>query len=219
MSQVTTWLFVGLGNPGDTYAETRHNIGFWFIDEMARRYDVRETDKKEAYHVAKGTLTPRSLSRHTKLADATPVARILLLKPMTFMNRSGGPTAEVARFFKIKPEHIIVIHDDLDLGVGAVRFKLGGGHGGHNGLKDIDHRIGKGYRRLRLGIGRPTYKTDVVRYVLDQPSGEDAHILSAVVHDVATHAPLMLREPFDAGMFLTKVKESLAQTAKNATSS
>ncbi|WP_031933902.1 aminoacyl-tRNA hydrolase [Candidatus Hepatobacter penaei] len=216
---MTTWLFVGLGNPGDTYADTRHNIGFWFIDEMARRYDVREADKKEAYHIAKGTLTPRTLGRHNTRPANTEPARILLLKPMTFMNRSGGPTAEVARFFKIKPEHIIAIHDDLDLEVGTVRFKLGGGHGGHNGLKDIDSRIGKGYRRLRLGIGRPTYKTDVVRYVLERPSREDAHTLDAVVHDVATHAPLMLSEPFDAGMFLTKVKESLAQSTKAATSS
>jgi len=150
---------VGLGNPGDEYAQTRHNTGFWLVDRLADRARV-------------------TLRREAKFSGDTAKTRIgntqvLLLKPQTFMNRSGLAIQALAQFYKLKPEQILVAHDELDLPAGTMRLKLGGGHGGHNGLRDTHRVLGDGYRRLRIGIGHPGDKNLVLSYVLNRPSRAD----------------------------------------------
>lgn len=173
-------LIVGLGNPGDEYARTRHNAGFWFVDELAARYG--------------GTL--RSDRRHRGETARVQIgdAEVLLMKPTQYMNRSGAPVGSIADFYKIDVSSILVAHDELDLPVGTVRLKEGGGHGGHNGLRDLIPRIGEGFWRLRIGIGHPGEKAEVVDYVLTRaPSGEDATIRSAVA-TAAEVVPLLLAD-------------------------
>ena len=144
-------LWVGLGNPGSSYAKNRHNVGFMALDYLA-----------EAYRFADW--------RQTKPAAETSglvgTTKIRLLKPLSYMNRSGLPVAQMAKYYDIAPENILVFHDDIDLGVGKIRVKQGGGHGGHNGLRDIDRHIGKEYWRVRIGVGRPDGRQDVDKWVL-----------------------------------------------------
>lgn len=149
-------LFVGLGNPGPEYEDTRHNAGFWYIDDLARRLKV--------------TLQP-DRAYHGLVARAnTPNGPVWLLQPQTYMNLSGKSVAALARFFKIAPEEVLVAHDELDLLPGQVKLKKDGGHGGHNGLKDIHSQLGSpAYWRLRLGIGHPGVKHEVAAYVLRKP--------------------------------------------------
>lgn len=149
-------LFVGLGNPGPEYEDTRHNAGFWYIDDLARRLKV--------------TLQP-DRAYHGLVARAnTPQGPVWLLQPQTYMNLSGKSVAALARFFKINPDEVLVAHDELDLLPGQVKLKQCGGHGGHNGLKDIHSQLGSpDYWRLRLGIGHPGVKHEVAAYVLRKP--------------------------------------------------
>ena len=149
-------LFVGLGNPGPEYEDTRHNAGFWYIDDLARRLKV--------------TLQP-DRAYHGLVARAnTPQGPVWLLQPQTYMNLSGKSVAALARFFKIAPNEVLVAHDELDLLPGQVKLKQSGGHGGHNGLKDIHSQLGSpDYWRLRLGIGHPGVKHEVAAYVLRKP--------------------------------------------------
>jgi len=152
-------LLVGLGNPGTEYEDTRHNAGFWWIDGLARGLKVSLAPDK-AYHglVARVNGAPGASGP------------IWLLEPMTYMNLSGKSVAALARFFKIAPEEILAIHDELDLPVGEMKFKKGGGNGGHNGLKDMQAQLGSGdFWRLRLGIGHPGHKAEVANYVLRKP--------------------------------------------------
>lgn len=147
----TRLALVGLGNPGPAYAETRHNAGFWLADRFA------------AGHQAPFRAEPRffgDLAR-TRIGST----EILVLKPATFMNRSGQAVSALAHFYKLMPDQILVAYDDLDLPVGTVRLKLGGGHGGHNGLRDIHKPLGEGYRRLRIGIGHPGDRERVLSYL------------------------------------------------------
>ena len=152
-------LIAGLGNPGPEYAATRHNAGFWFVDELASRLRVALSPERGYSGLA---------------ARATIAGRpVWLLEPMTFMNLSGKSVAALARFFKIEPDEILVAHDELDLMPGQVKLKLGGSHAGHNGLKDIHAQLGSGdYWRLRIGIGHPGVKSEVINYVLKKPSPE-----------------------------------------------
>lgn len=160
-------LVVGLGNPGDGYARTRHNAGFWLVDELARRHGA--VFRHEAKH--QGELA------RLRLGDRD----LWLFKPMQFMNRSGAPVASVAGFYRIPPEEILVAHDEIDLPVGVARLKQGGGHGGHNGLRDIIAHLGDGFWRLRLGVGHPGEKAEVVDYVLMRaPADEEGAIREAV---------------------------------------
>ena len=145
------YLLVGLGNPGSEYAKNRHNVGFMCVDEIRKSYGFPGEKSKFS-----GLLTEGKIDHE----------KVYLFKPLTYMNRSGRATAEAARFFKIPAEHVIVFHDDLDLAPGKVRIKQGGGHGGHNGLKDLDAHLGPSYWRVRIGIGRPLHKEDVSPYVL-----------------------------------------------------
>ena len=149
-------LIVGLGNPGPEYEDTRHNAGFWFIDAVARQLGaVLAPDRSYFGCVA------RVNAAH---------GPVWLLEPMTFMNLSGKAVAPLARFFKIAPEEILVVHDELDLMPGQTKLKLGGSHAGHNGLKDIQAQLGSpGFWRLRLGIGHPGVKAEVINHVLRKP--------------------------------------------------
>jgi PTH1 family peptidyl-tRNA hydrolase len=159
-------LLVGLGNPGPEYEATRHNAGFWWLDAAARKLGAALRAER-SYH---------GLVARVNRADAP----LWLLQPQTYMNLSGKSVAALARFFKIAPEEILVVHDELDLLPGQVKLKQGGGHAGHNGLKDIHAALGSAdYWRLRLGIGHPGVKAEVVDYVLRKPSPEDREALDA----------------------------------------
>ena len=151
-------LIVGLGNPGSQYARTRHNVGFWLLDQLAASgADLRVESKFQA---EVGTL---------KFGGR----RVALLKPTTYMNLSGQAVGAYARYYKIQPAAILVVHDELDLAPGTVRLKRGGGHGGHNGLRDITAQVGAEFLRLRLGIGHPGSADKVVEYVLGNPPTDD----------------------------------------------
>ena len=172
-------LFVGLGNPGSQYENTRHNIGFKVIDKLVNDFNARDISKT---------------SFHGKLYRA---ANSLFLKPTTFMNLSGTSVQPVKHFFKVALEDIIVIHDDIDLPFGAVRFKRGGGHGGHNGLRSLDAHITKEYLRVRVGVGKPEHKSQVADYVLHDFSQEENLMLGHLIAHVAKACVLLADEELE----------------------
>ena len=152
-------LIIGLGNPGDKYSKTRHNAGFWFIGALADKYGASfKTETKFSGELAKANIGGRA---------------VWLLKPSTFMNRSGLAAHQITQFYKIPTENILVAYDELDLPAGIVRLKKSGGHGGHNGLRDMQAQITKEYLRLRLGIGHPGDRKKVADYVLSRPNQND----------------------------------------------
>jgi peptidyl-tRNA hydrolase, PTH1 family len=152
-------LFVGLGNPGAEYEATRHNAGFWWVDALAAQWGVR--------------LVPDRAYQALAARANTAQGPVWLLQPMTFMNRSGFSVAQLSRFFKIEPAQILVVHDELDMLPGQAKLKFGGSAAGHNGLKDIHGQLGtQDFWRLRLGIGHPGVKAEVIHYVLKKPSAE-----------------------------------------------
>ena len=161
-------LFVGLGNPGSEYEATRHNAGFWWVDALAAKLGARLVAER---------------SYHGLLARVNrPAGPVWLLEPMTFMNRSGQSVAALARFFKIEPAQILVVHDDLDLQPGQAKLKFGGSAAGHNGLKDIHAQCGTlDFWRLRLGIGHPGIKAEVVDYVLRKPAPDQRDAITKVI--------------------------------------
>ena len=166
-------LIVGLGNPGSAYASTRHNVGFMVIDELLRRH-ASTAIKKASFE-----------------GDLYKVGNDYLLKPTTFMNLSGRAVSAVKNFYKV--DDVVVIHDDLDLPFGALRFKHGGGHGGHNGLRSTDAMISKAYIRVRMGIGKPEHKTEVSNFVLSVFSpAEQEHLQTWITQ--AADAVEMLSE-------------------------
>jgi PTH1 family peptidyl-tRNA hydrolase len=161
-------LFVGLGNPGPDYEATRHNAGFWFIDALAHKLGARLVAER-AYQGLAGRV-------------AQPGSVVWLLQPMTFMNRSGASVAPLARFFKIEPSEILVVHDELDLLPGQSKLKFGGSAAGHNGLKDIHGLLGTlDFWRLRLGIGHPGIKSEVANYVLKKPAPHDREAIEGAI--------------------------------------
>ncbi len=153
------WLLVGLGNPTTRYENTRHNIGFRVIDKLISNFEARDISKNSFY----GNLYKSN--------------QLLFLKPTTYMNLSGKSVIAVKNFFKIDIENIIIIHDDIDLPFSALRIKRGGGHGGHNGLKSIDKAIGKDYIRVRMGVGKPEYRNQVIDFVLSNFSDDEEKIM------------------------------------------
>ena len=172
-------LFVGLGNPGSEYQATRHNAGFWWIDALARQLKVAMVHDK-AWHglVGRSTINGQAL---------------LLLKPQTFMNLSGRSVSALARFYKVPAEQILVIHDELDILPGQLKLKRGGGHAGHNGLRDIHDQLGTDdYWRLRLGIGHPGIKTEVVNWVLKKPTAEQLQMIEACIAESLKSVPLLV---------------------------
>ncbi len=172
-------MIVGLGNPGSEYEQTRHNAGFWFIDELAWQYKATLKEEKKFF----GSVARISISG----------SDLWLLKPSTFMNRSGQAVAALAQFYKIKPEEILVVHDELDIPCGRIKFKLGGGNGGHNGLKDIQARLGTpDFYRLRLGIDHPGDRNLVVGYVLNKPSPEHRQQIDEAINKSLKAVPILL---------------------------
>lgn len=180
-------LIVGLGNPGREYEATRHNAGFWWVDEFARVQGANfKTDSK--FH---GLVARASLHGHD----------VHLLKPQTFMNVSGRSVVALALFYKILPDQILVIHDELDLPPGSAKLKLGGGHGGHNGLKDIIAHLGtKEFWRLRIGIGHPGERDQVVNYVLNAPRKEEQGLIEEAMQHAQDVAPLIIEGKLEAAM-------------------
>lgn len=165
---------VGLGNPGAKYAATRHNAGFWFIDELARRngVDLRNESKFSG-----------------ELARIRGVGGdCWLLKPSTFMNHSGRAVSALCNFYRIDPSQLLVVYDELDLPAGVMRLKTGGGHGGHNGMRDICSALGtRDFSRLRIGIGHPGHKEAVVGYVLSRPGKQDQIAIEAGIDEALRH--------------------------------
>jgi len=179
-------LVAGLGNPGREYAQTRHNAGFWLVDELARR------------HGGAWRLEPRF---NAELARARIAGQeVWLVKPMAYMNRSGSVTAAVAGFYKIAPQAVLIVHDELDLPVGTVRLKEGGGAGGHNGLKDLISTLGPGFWRLRLGIGHPGSRDLVTDYVLNRASSAEQALIEDGVLAGADIVPVVLDQGAQAAM-------------------
>jgi PTH1 family peptidyl-tRNA hydrolase len=160
-------LIVGLGNPGAEYARTRHNAGFWLVDELARRHGG--TFRHEGRH--QGELARARIGGE----------EVWLLKPMTFMNRSGGPVSSVLGFYKLAPAQMLVAHDEIDLPSGTVRLKEAGGHGGHNGLRDIIAAQGDGFWRLRIGVGHPGTAKDVVDFVLTHAGKDEQRAIDETI--------------------------------------
>jgi len=180
MAGLPLTLIVGLGNPGPTYARTRHNAGFELVDELARRAGA--SLRHEARH--QGELARVSIGG----------TDVWLLKPMTFMNLSGQSVRSVAGFYRIPPRSILVAHDELDFPPGVVRLKEGGGAGGHNGLRDLIAQLGDDFWRLRLGIGRPGDRDAVLNYVLGRPPAAEAALINEAVLAAADAVPVMLAD-------------------------
>lgn len=181
-------LIVGLGNPGPGYEATRHNAGVWYLDALARARGIFLTEERKYFGLT-GTFP----------FDGETIR---LLVPTTFMNRSGQATAALANFFKIPVTRMLVAHDELDLPPGVARFKQGGGHGGHNGLRDIIARHGnrRDFQRLRIGIGHPGSADLVTPHVLNKPSATDRDLIERAIDEAVHHTPDMLRGDLDGAM-------------------
>ena len=186
-------LLVGLGNPGPEYDDTRHNAGFWWIDAVARKLNASLVADR---------------SYHGLVARVNrPAGPLWLLEPQTYMNLSGKSVAALARFFKIAPDEILVAHDELDIPPGALKMKLGGGHAGHNGLRDIHAQLGTAdYWRLRLGIGHPGVKAEVVNYVLRKPSPEHREAIQQCIARSLDALPLLLDGEMERAMMKLHAK-------------
>lgn len=175
-------LIVGLGNPGEKYADTRHNAGEWLIERLARRFNV--------------SLNPENKFFGKTVRTLLNGKEVRLLVPTTFMNLSGKAVGALASFYRIKPEEILVIHDELDLPAGVAKLKQGGGHGGHNGLKDIVAQIGNNnnFYRLRIGIGHPGHRDLVAGYVLNKPSPADRDALEKVLDEATDCVEMIFKD-------------------------
>lgn len=176
MSKIS--LIVGLGNPGDQYAQTRHNAGFWFVERLAAQYHIAlKTDTKFSALSGRGKIEGHD---------------VRLLLPTTFMNKSGCSVAPFAKFYQIPVESILIAHDELDMNPGVIRLKTGGGHGGHNGLKDIVPHIGANFHRLRIGIGHPGTKERVSGHVLSKAPSSEQNLMDDAIHHALGRSKLLL---------------------------
>lgn len=180
-------LIVGLGNPGREHEAQRHNAGFWWVDELARLHNAGfKADSK--FH---GLIAKASLHGH----------EVFLLKPQTYMNVSGRSVGAVAQFYKIQPAQVLVVHDELDLPPGSAKLKLGGGPGGHNGLKDIIAHLGtRDFWRLRIGIGHPGDRAEVVNFVLNAPRKEEQVLIDQALQHAQDVAALIVEGKLEAAM-------------------
>ncbi len=181
-------LFVGLGNPGAKYARNRHNIGFMAVDRIAEDHAFSPWRSKFQGQIAEGRLGTE---------------KVVLLKPETFMNRSGQSVGEAMRFFKLEPADLVVFHDELDLAPGKCRVKKGGGHAGHNGLRSIHGHVGESYGRVRLGIGHPGHKDKVSSYVLNDFAKADQNWLDDLIRGISDGAADLAKG--DSGRFMNAV--------------
>lgn len=179
-------LIVGLGNPGSKYEPTRHNAGFWFVERVAQRFSA-------------------PLGEEKKFSGATGTAyidgsKVRLLKPLTYMNKSGDAVYRFTDYYDIAAEEVLVVHDELDLEPGTIRLKKGGGHGGHNGLRDIAAKFGKDFYRLRTGIGHPGHRDDVVNFVLHAPSAAERELIDNALDNALAHLSLIVAGDFARAM-------------------
>ena len=195
-------IIVGLGNPGAEYARTRHNAGFWLVDELARRHGG--TLRHEGKHQAE-------LARIRIGGD-----EVWLMKPMTFMNRSGGPISSVLGFYKLSPREMLVAHDEIDLPSGTVRLKDAGGHGGHNGMRDVIAAQGDGFWRLRIGVGHPGNRDEVADWVLCKASPEQCELIESCVARSLDALDLLINGPMERAMMKIHAKPKVAATAAGA---
>ena len=180
-------LLVGLGNPGPEYEHTRHNAGFWWVDAAARRLGARLTAERAFFGLV-------GRASH-------PEGPVWLLEPQTYMNLSGKAVAALARFYKIAPQELLVVHDELDLPPGQMRLKLGGGHAGHNGLRDIHAQLGSpDYWRLRLGIGHPGVKAEVANYVLRKPPAAEREAIEQSIDASLAQLDLLIAGRMEQAM-------------------
>lgn len=180
---MTIKLIVGLGNPGNEYKDTRHNTGFWFVDKISEQFGISLShDKKFHGDVGRGTIFGQD---------------VRLLKPDTFMNRSGLAVVPLAKFYNIAPNEILIAHDELDIAPGSIRLKTGGGHGGHNGLRDILPHIGADFHRLRIGIGHPGHASKVSGWVLSKPSSDDGINIDKALDCALDNLNLIMAGDFD----------------------
>jgi len=186
-------LFVGLGNPGDKYEKTRHNAGFWWIDAITAQTNSRLTADAKMFGL---------------VGKLNPAQDKWLLKPTTFMNLSGKAVAALANYYKISPAEILVIHDELDLPAGSSKLKLGGGHGGHNGLKDIHAALGTAnYWRMRIGIGHPGERNEVVNFVLKRPLKDEQTAIDESIFESTKVLDLLLAGDFESAMLKLHTKK------------
>ena len=197
------FLLVGLGNPGSKYAENRHNIGFMALDQIVRRHSFSNWRNRFQSLAAEGQLGSK---------------RVLALKPSTFMNESGRAVEEAARFYKLRTENIIVMHDELDLDFGKIRLKQGGGLAGHNGLRSIKKCLSENFTRVRIGIGHPGDKKLVYRYVLSNFPKSEATGLEILI-DAISDSAVLLVDPKDHNAFMTKVARTVNPCPQNPASS
>lgn len=182
-------LIVGLRNPGGDYENTRHNAGGWFVEALAQHYNISFKVEKKLHC----ELTSFVLDHDS--------CRVML--PLTFMNQSGLPTREVRQFYRIQPHEMLVIHDDLDLPAGRLRIKTGGGHGGHNGLRDVITQLNSAdFHRLRIGIGHPGHKEQVLNYVLGKPPASERQLILDAISRAIAIMPTILMGNFQAAMNL-----------------
>ncbi len=172
-------LIAGLGNPGPAYDYTRHNIGFTIIDAIAEHFSFPTFSSKFSSLVS------------SKILDSH---KITLIKPQTFMNLSGNALSKAVNFYKIDLGDLIIIHDDLDLSLARIKMKIGGGSGGHNGIKSIDQHLGTDYYRLRIGIGKPQHQKDTSNFVLDKFSKEEDHIIEKMITGLVDNFKLIINK-------------------------
>jgi len=195
-------LIVGLGNPGTEYARTRHNAGFQFADELAARHGA--TFRSEPRHRAE-------LAR-TRIGDAD----LWLLKPMNYMNNSGDAVRSICSFYKVPVEWILVAYDELDFPPGVVRLRQGGGAAGHNGLRDVIAQMGDGFWRVRIGIGHPGNRSQVLDYVLGRPQAEEAELIRAAILAGADIVPVLLADGAQVAMNLLHSRDSALPPGRGA---
>ena len=179
-------IIAGLGNPEERYAQTLHNAGFWIVDEIARRWDARfKYEKRFGADIGKVTIGANE---------------VWLVKPQSYMNLSGGPVRAILDYYRLPLEQLLVAHDDIDLPPGTVRLKRSGGHGGHNGLRDLIQHCGKDFTRLRIGVGHPGQKDQVTGYVLRRAAGDVDAILQKSVVEAVDIIPVLIERGLDEAM-------------------
>ncbi len=180
MPGLSLQLVVGLGNPGAEHEDTRHNAGFWFVDELARRHGARLKGERR-YNAEAGKVTIAGVA-------------LWLLKPMGYMNRSGQSVRAFCDYLQVPSQQVLVVHDELDLPVGTARLKQAGGAGGHNGLKDVIAHLGEDFWRIRIGIGHPGHRDEVIGYVLERASTVDERLMREAIELAVAEFPRLLTE-------------------------